>query len=153
MIKPVRFVCGVGLLLSLLACGGGGASVSQNQFAGTWSGTGTWRTYNSSGVPNGSAGNPIPIDGTVSGTGEVNIKLHFPDQVAGFHDNMRGTVTEGGTASGAYLDAVIPGTQAGFLFSYNAVFTRIGNQLTIVYQADYSPGNGSARGTLTINLQ
>ena len=129
MIKPVRFICGVGLLFSVIACGGGGASVSQNQFSGTWAGTGTWQTFNSSGVPNGGGATALPIDGSVSATGEVNIKIHFPDQVAGFHDNMRGAVTEGGTASGDYLDAVIPGTQAGYLFSYNAVFNRTGNQL------------------------
>lgn len=153
MIRPVRFVCGVGLFLGLLACGGGGASVSQNVYAGNWSGTGTWQIYDSGGNPTGSPATNIQTFGTVASNGNVDIEMHFGAGSSNIWDNMRGTVDSNGAASGQYIDAKNQDGSGGNLYSYTAAFSRVGNHLNVTFVEIYGSNGLTVHGTYSLDLQ
>lgn len=133
----------------LIACGGVGTNVVVHPYQGSYGGNGTYRSYDTNGNPLDSGnGIPLPVNGSISETGEVNLRLYFPDQQQGFHDNFRGNVSPNGAAGGDYLDAVVPGVQTGNLMTYTATMTVNGSKVEFVY---ISPRSwGSVRGVLTM---
>ncbi len=121
-------------------------------YQGFYGGNSTYRSYDTNGNPLDSGdGIPLPVSGSISETGEVNLRLYSPDQQQGFHDNFRGSVSPYGAAGGAYLDAVVPGVQPGNLMTYTATMTINGNKVEVVYIRPRS--FGSVRGVLTMTKQ
>ena len=121
-------------------------------YQGFYGGNGTCRSYDTNGNPLDSGnGIPLPVSGSISETREVNLRLYFPDQQQGFHDNFRGNIFPNGAAGGDYLDAVVPGVQTGNLMTYTATMTINGSNVEVVY---ISPRSwGSKRGVLTMMKQ
>ena len=132
MVRPVRFVCGVGLFLSILACGGGGASVTPNLYAGTWSGTFSWKEFKNA-VQQGNTitGNG---NGTVASNGSFQLDSYIQPPSTWTIDRLIGSVsTSTGQAIGTYTYAIKwdNSNPNPNIYSMTATFQKAGNNLTV----------------------
>jgi hypothetical protein len=135
--------------MALVACGGGGTSVAANTFSGTWSGVGSWQQYSAGGSPLGTNVTGVPTSGTINSVGDIDLKMQFGAGSSNIYDQMLGSTTNGGTASGIYWDAKNQDGSGGNQNTYTATFSLVGNTLTVVYIEAY--GSGTVRGAYTLS--
>ena len=142
--------------MTLIACGGGGASVAQNRFAGTWTGTFSLKRFVNS-VQSGSTVTGS-AHGVVTGTGVVGIKFYKQlspdifDQIAGQAPACTLDINDQITGINYFVDTSSSG---GGLLGYNSTsqFSLVAGQMIGVLGGTGDTTNNFAPNcTFTVNF-